>query len=113
MEGMTNMNIITIRGRRIAVRAVSGSQLRFIRHQLEDRSDMALDTMAEETKVLITEQRVAAAQARNKCPRVALRIECPECGYPFSESRYGLTEDGEVIPEIIDGISLVDPGHKD
>lgn len=28
----------------------------------------------------------------NKCPRVQARIECPECGYPFSEAYYALSE---------------------
>ena len=32
------------------------------------------------------------------CPRVKARIECPECGYPYSEAMYSLN-------------SVDDPGH--
>ena len=27
-----------------------------------------------------------------KCPRVEMRMECPECGYPYSEAKYALDE---------------------
>ena len=33
------------------------------------------------------------------CPRVDARIECPECGYPYSEARHSLD-------------TVNDPGHK-
>lgn len=35
------------------------------------------------------------------CPRVALRIECPECGYPASEALHMLSS------------TTHDPGHRE
>lgn len=29
-------------------------------------------------------------QMVNTCPRVRIRMECPECGYPLTEARYSL-----------------------
>lgn len=33
---------------------------------------------------------IAKALANGQCPRVELRMECPECGYPYSEAAWSL-----------------------
>jgi hypothetical protein len=42
---------------------------------------------------------------QNECPRVRQRMECPECGYPFSEAMVGLDESvphvGPVVPPMV------------
>ena len=51
------------------------------------------------------------------CPRVAQRIECPECEYPASEALYMLFPDELNNNLAIDTTYaeevIVDPGHKD
>ena len=54
----------------------------------------------------------------SKCPRVEARIECPECGYPASESYYYLPWSPsrygrDVALEPLTLREIRDPGHKD
>jgi hypothetical protein len=39
---------------------------------------------------LVMPDRLFHQDCGDHCPRVARRMECPECGYPYSEARYAL-----------------------
>ena len=47
-----------------------------------------------------------------ECQRVVRGIECPVCGYPASEARYFLNDDGTAV-EPISGDVVPDPGHTE
>lgn len=36
------------------------------------------------------ERLIKLARKKGQCPRVYMRMECPECGYPLCDARYGL-----------------------
>ncbi len=59
------------------------------------------------------------------CPRVAFRMECPECGYPYSEALFSLNtkmphlltqnkiQIEYIITQYLQGLSLIEIEHRE